>query len=199
MFAQNTRTVYRERNRLRQVLPATDEQQERPVSDHMPPPSYPSSATPAGSGPAVTPPQQVTIAFWLYLLGALLSLVSLIISIATIGALKSDLQKQLAAQGQQLSDNAVNAAVGVSIAIAVVFGLLYLAAYVLFAFFMRRGANWARIVLLIVTVLSLFQVLGAYGVGGARVVVGVIATILIFLKPANEYFRAVKARKTGQL
>jgi hypothetical protein len=64
---------------------------------------------------------------------------------------------------------------------------------------MRRGANWARIVLLIVTVLSLFQVLGAYGVGGARVVVGVIATILIFLKPASEYFRAVKARKTGQL
>jgi len=137
----------------------------------------------------------VNIAFWLYIVGAALSLIALIVSLATVGSLKDDVQKQLANQGQQISDATLNATVGVSVTLAVVFGILYIAAYVLFAFFMRRGANWARIVLLIVTVLSLFGILGGYGLGAARVVVGVIATVLIFLKPANEYFAAVKASK----
>lgn len=166
------------------------------MSDSTLPPSYPASSSPApGAAGPVTPPQQVNIAFWLYIVGAALSLISLIVSLATIGSLKDDLQRQLAAQGQQISDGALNATVTASITVAIVFGILYIAAYVLFAVFMRRGANWARIVLLIVTVLSLFGVLGGFGVGAARLVVGVIATVLIFLKPANEYFREVKARK----
>lgn len=166
------------------------------MSDSNLPPSYPASSSPApaASGP-VTPPQQVNIAFWLYIVGAALSLISLIVSLVTIGSLKDTLQRQLAAQGQQISDSALSGAVAVSVTIAIVFGILYIAAYVLFAVFMRRGANWARIVLLVVTVLSLFGILEGFGLGAARLVVGVIATILIFLKPANEYFREVKARK----
>ena len=148
------------------------------------------SGTAAGAGGStVAPPPQVNAAFWLYIAGAALSLVALIISLATVGSLKSTLMQQQSG----LSDSAANAAIGISVTLAVVFGILYIAAYVLFAVFMRRGANWARIVLLIVTVLSLFGVLGGYGVGAARVIVGVIATILIFLKPANEYFRSGRA------
>ena len=143
-------------------------------------------------------PQQVNAAFWLYIAGAVLSLIALIISIATIGSLKDSLQQQASTNGQQLSDSAASAAIGISVTIAVVFGILYIAAYVLFAVFMRRGANWARIVLLIVTVLSLFGVLGGYGVGAARVVVGVIATILIFTKPANEYFRGSRTARAAR-
>jgi len=166
------------------------------VSDSNLPPSYPASSSPApAAGGPVTPPQQVNIAFWLYIVGAALSLISLIVSLATVGSLKDEVQRQLAAQGQQISDSALNATVTASVTFAIVFGILYIAAYVLFAYFMRRGANWARIVLLVVTVLSLFGILGGFGIGAARVVVGVIATILIFLKPANDYFREVKARK----
>ncbi len=153
------------------------------------------SGTTAGAGGStVAPPPQVNAAFWLYIAGAALSLVALIISLATVGSLKSTLMQQQSG----LSDSAANAAIGISVTLAVVFGILYIAAYVLFAVFMRRGANWARIVLLIVTVLSLFGVLGGYGVGAARVIVGVIATILIFLKPANEYFRSGRAGRAGR-
>jgi ABC-type Fe3+ transport system permease subunit len=155
-----------------------------------------SGTTAAGGARSGLVPPQVNAAFWLYIVGAALSLVALIISIATIGSLKDTLQQQSSANGQQLSDSAASAAIGVSVTIAVIFGILYIAAYVLFAFFMRRGANWARIVLLIVTVLSLFGVLGGYGVGAARVIVGVIATILLFTKPANEYFRSARAGRT---
>ena len=166
------------------------------MSDSNLPPSYPASSSPApaASGP-VTPPQQVNIAFWLYIAGAALSLIALVVSLATVGSLKDDLQRQLATQGQQISGSALDSIVAVSVTGAVIFGILYIVAYVLFAYFMRRGANWARIVLLVVTVLSLFGILGGFGIGAARVVVGVIATILIFLKPANDYFREVKARK----
>lgn len=166
------------------------------MSDSNLPPSYPASSSPApaASGP-VTPPQQVNIAFWLYIAGAALSLIALVVSLATVGSLKDDLQRQLATQGQQISGSALDSIVAVSVTGAVIFGILYIVAYVLFAYFMRRGANWARIVLLVVTVLSLFGILGGFGLGAARVVVGVIATILIFLKPANDYFREVKARK----
>lgn len=147
-------------------------------------------ASQAGSSPAAVP-AQVNAAFWLYIAGAALSLVALIIALATIGPVTAQLQRN-----GTLSGSAASAAVGVSVTISVVFGILYIAAYVLFAVFMRRGANWARIVLLVVTVLSLFGVLGGYGVGAARVVVGVIATILIFIKPASEYFRSGTAGRS---
>jgi hypothetical protein len=169
---------------------------ETTVTDPNQPPSYPASSSPApGAGAPVAPPQQVNIAFWLYIVGAALSLLSLIVSLVTIGASRDAIQRQIESQGQQVPNGAVDAAVGIGITFAIVFGILYIAAYVLFAVFMRRGANWARIVLLVVTVLSLFGILDGFGLGAARVVVGVIATVLIFLKPANEYFAAVKASK----
>jgi cytochrome c biogenesis protein CcdA len=167
------------------------------VSDQTPIPSYSAPANePAASAASVGPaPQQVNIAFWLYLVGALLSLVSLVISAATAGATKTTLQNQLSAQGQHLSDSTLSALVAFSVGVAVVFGIVFIVAYVLFALFMRRGANWARILLLILTVLSLFQILSGSGIGAGRFAVGAVATILIFLRPANEYFRAVKANK----
>lgn len=154
-----------------------------------------SGSTAGAGGSAGVVPKQVNAAFWLYIASAVLSLIALIIGVATVGSLKSAIQQQGSTNGQQMSDSAVNAAIGVSITLTVIFGILYIAAYVIFAIFMRRGANWARIVLLIVTVLSLFGVLGGYGTGALRLILGVIATILIFLKPANEYFRSSRATR----
>jgi cytochrome c biogenesis protein CcdA len=165
------------------------------VSDQSPIPSYSAPANEPAAASVGPAPKQVNIAFWLYLVGALLSLVSLVISVATTAAAKTTLQNQLSAQGQHLSDSTVNALVAFTVGVAVVFGVVFIVAYVLFALFMRRGANWARIILLILTVLSLFQILAGSGIGAGRFVVGAVATILIFLRPANEYFRAVKAAK----
>lgn len=165
------------------------------MSDQSPIPSYSAPVNVPAAVPVGPAPKQVNIAFWLYLVGALLSLVSLVVAAATTAAAKTTIQNQLTAQGQHLSDSTVNALVAFSVGIAVVFGVVFIVAYVLFAFFMRRGANWARILLLILTVLSLFQILSGSGIGAGRFVVGAIATILIFLRPANEYFRAVKASK----
>lgn len=140
------------------------------------------------TGGAVAAPKQVNTAFWLYIASAALSLVLLIIALASVGTVTAQVQQST---GGKLS----GAAVGASITVSVIFGILYIAAYVLFAVFMRRGANWARIVLLVVTALSLVGIVSGYGIGAVRAVLGVIATVLIFIKPASEYFRSGRAAR----
>ncbi len=141
----------------------------------------------------------MTIGFWLYLAAAAISLIILIVAVTTVGATTNEMRISLSNSGQHVSSSALNALVAATVGVSIVFGLIFAAAYVVFAFFMRRGANWARIVLLVVTVLSLTSVLSEYGIGGVRFVAGALATVLIFLKPANEYFRAVKARRAPRL
>lgn len=165
---------------------------------NYPPPSGAGSA--AGGARAVVPaPSQVTISFWLYMAAAAVSVISLIISLASVAGTRSALQHQLSVQGQKFTSGQLDALIAVTTTIAVVIGIVFIAAYVIFALFMRRGANWARIVLLILTVLSLFEVASGYGLGALRAVLGVIATILIFLPAASEYFRTVKANKVSSL
>lgn len=168
------------------------------MSDQAPLPHYPASsasASPAPSFPAPVPPQTVTIGFWLYIVAAVLSLIGLIITLTTAGDSKVAIRRSLAAHGQTVSETTLNAALAVGIAVGVIVGLIFLAAYVLFAILMRRGANWARIILFVLTVLSLTGILGSYGIGAARVVVAIIATVLVFLGPSNQYFKAAKTRK----
>lgn len=166
-------------------------------------PNYPSpsgpGAAPGGSRVPVAAPMQVVIAFWLYMAAAAVSLISLVVSVATAGASRSAVQQQLSSQGQKFTSSQLDAVITLGIVIAVVLGVIFIAAYVIFDLFLRRGAGWARIVLLIVTVFSLFQVLGGYGLGGLRFVLGLIATILVFLPAASEYFRAVKANRASGL
>jgi hypothetical protein len=156
----------------------------------------PGYRAPGGSGPAVAPRQVVT-AFWLYIAAAVLSLVSLVVSLATFGGMRDVVARQLANEGVKVSDSAINALLGVTIGISILFAVIWIAAFVLFAIFMKRGANWARIVLTVITALSLVNILSGFGLGALQVVVSVIATILIWLRPASEYFTAVKARRGG--
>src|SRR4051794_27875613 len=121
-------------------------------------------------------PMPVVVAFWLYIVAAVLSLVTVAVSLLSPG---------LAEDPEVVSQ--VGGA-GILIAFAVVSGIVYAAGYVVVAVYLIRGANWARYVLLGVTLLSIIGALSNYGLGAARVAVGVIATILVFLPPANRYF-----------
>ena len=151
-----------------------------------------------GSAAPTVAPRQVTTAFYLFIAAAALSLIALIVSVATIGGTRDAIRRQLATSGQRITESQLDSVLTVSVTLAVVFGVLFIAAYVLFAVFMRRGANWARIVLLVLTVLSLGQIASGFGMGAAQVLVSVIASVLMFLAPANQYFRAVKAAKLAR-
>ncbi|MFF1572225.1 hypothetical protein ACFVWR_05715 [Leifsonia sp. NPDC058292] len=162
-------------------------------------PSY--SATPPAPVAAPTaPPQPVNIAFWLYIAAAVLSVISGIVTAVTLSSTRAQIIDTL-----QNTDNlktngvTVDQLADTSIAIGTTFAIITLVfwavVFVLFAVFMRRGANWARIVLTILTVISLVNIPWGFFTGLLQVIAAIVATILIWLKPASAYFAAVKASK----
>ena len=105
--------------------------------------------------PAPTPPAQVTAAFGIYLLTALISLVGVVL------ALNSDIWEQAVREsgaraagsrrhvGRQRGQRRQGHRRSPSASI-------FLALYLFFAFKMRAGRNWARITLTVLSALSIF-------------------------------------------
>lgn len=166
-----------------------------------PPPAYPAGGGAYAGAPVAAPsapPRTVNIAFWLYVVGAVLSVVSGIITLATIGAQRDQALDAVRNSDQANGQNAQSLVDGI-IAAATVWAIITLifwaVTFVLFAYFMRRGANWARIVLTVLTALSLLNILAGYGVGFLQFAATVVAVVLMWLRPSNEYFAAVRASK----
>ncbi|WDG17987.1 hypothetical protein [Microbacterium sp. Clip185] len=64
---------------------------------------------------------------------------------------------------------------------------------ILFAVYMLRGRNWARIVLLILAIIAVLAGLPAFATGNVVdiliVVVALAAAVLMYLPASNPYFR----------
>lgn len=166
-----------------------------------PPPAYPAGAGAPAAAPVVAPtapPRTVNIAFWLFVAGAVFSVISGIITIATIGSQRADIIAALRNSKQAGSTNPESLAdtlIATTTTLTVVTLIFWAVVFILFAFFMRRGANWARIVLTVLTVLSLLNLVNGFGAGALQVIATIIGVILIWLRPSSEYFAAVKAAK----
>lgn len=163
-------------------------------SDNSEPTGFPSEPS-VNSTPSAAQPQQVRIAFWLYLLAALAALISGVVGAATAGANRSVIESQLATSGVAVSTSTIDAVITAAIIFAIVFSIIWVAAFVIFALFMKRGAGWARIVLTILSALSLVSVAGSFGLGALQALAAIVATVLVWLGPAREYFQAVKASR----
>ncbi|WP_146071663.1 hypothetical protein [Cryobacterium sp. Y50] len=157
-------------------------------------PSAPSVKSTPSSAP-VGQPQQVRMAFWLYLLAALAALIGGVVRAATAGADRSVIESQLATSGVAVSTSTIDAVITTVIIVAIIVAIIWMIAFVIFALFMKRGAGWARIVLTILAALSLTSVTGSFGLGALQAVAAVVATVLVWLRPAREYFQAVKASR----
>lgn len=166
-------------------------------------PAY--SGTPADAPVAAPtePPSQVNIAFWLYIAAAVLSVISGIVTAISVTANRAAILQQITdsldkaqTNGADVNPNTLtDAAITFGIVWAIITLIFWALVFVLFATFMRRGRNWARIVLTILTVVSLLNLGGLYFIGGLQVIAAIVATILIWLKPASQYFAAVKASR----
>jgi hypothetical protein len=175
------------------------------AASYNPPPAppapgaYPASSAPGAPVAAPTaPPTPVNVAFWLFVASAVLSIIGGIITLATIGGTRQSLLDNLETQGsvdQSQAQQFVDAAIGLGITWAIVTLIFWAVVFVLFAFFMRRGANWARIVLTVLTALSLLNIIAGFGLGALQVVASIVAVVLMWLRPSSEYFNAVKASK----
>lgn len=165
-------------------------------------PAYSSSAAGGPAGGPVARPSTVNTAFFLYLAVAVLGLLGVLVALASVGAARAQVERQLAAQGQSLPAGTLDGILAASIGIGIGVGVISAALYVLFAFFMRRGANWARIVL---TVLSAFGIVGGllglgniaqtFGLGLIQLLLLIAAVVLMYLRPSMAYFRGVGASR----
>jgi len=173
-----------------------------PAAPPPPPSGYPAAGAPGPAAAAVAPtapPRTVNIAFWLYVAGAVLSVISGIITIAVVSGSRADQVRIIEQQGTDLrgltAQQVADASVTFLVTWSIVTLIFWAVVFVLFAYFMRRGANWARIVLTVLTVLSLLNLLTGFGTGLLQVLATIVAVVLMWLRPSNEYFAAVKASK----
>ncbi|UGS28370.1 hypothetical protein K8F61_09540 [Microbacterium resistens] len=124
-------------------------------------------------------PLTVTVGFWLLLLGLVYEAVLQIIAILEFPA-------ALAAN----SDAEAAAAFTTIFVVAEVFTGLVILLELIFLFPMLRGKNWARILVTILEVLSLWGVVRDPDVVAVIAgVISVVALVLLWLPASNTYFR----------
>lgn len=127
--------------------------------------------------PAVARPKSVDNAFLLWMIGAGIYLVFVIIGVSTDAA-RDSLERSL---GRAPTDSEVTGAK----AFALILGLLFIGLFVLFAFLMRAGRNWARITLTVLGGISI--VLNLLGIGNADALSVIITLLLILLIAGSIY------------
>lgn len=145
-----------------------------------------------------TPPQEIMWSFWCYVAGALILIVSGVLAAAQRQQFVTALRQNPSVKN--LTPDQFNAAVTAAIVLQVVLAVVISALYVLFAFKIRQGRNWARIVLTVVAALALIALLLT---GGSSVlsVIGRIAAVLgcvaSYLPNSTAYINAVRAGRLG--
>lgn len=130
-------------------------------------------------------PTTVTASFWLWMATVVLSAISIITSLVNGSYDFTDVG----------NNPQVAAAVGPA---AAIIGLAVGAALrILFAVYMLRGRNWARIVLLILAIIAVLAGLPAFAAGNVVDIVVVVvilaAAVLMYLPASNPYFRRRRA------
>lgn len=161
-----------------------------------PPGSYPSMApapweTPAVQGP---PPSTVVNAFKLILVQAALSLVNVVVTLLTVDSIK----EQVRTASPSLDQSLVDTAASMAITVAVTFGIIGIVVWVLLAFKVRAGKNWARIVTFVFAGLGLLSGLASFAQPSSvfshivllvAVAIDIALIVLLTRGPSAEYFR----------
>ncbi|WP_336712078.1 hypothetical protein [Arthrobacter sp. USHLN218] len=163
--------------------------------------SYPSSQPQAGAVP--TRPKEVVIAFWLIIAAAVLTAISIITSLATMDTLLAGMaddpavRDALAQTGGEISEQQfMDMMSGTAGVVLVIAGLIAVGLYLMVAFGVKAGKNWARITGTVFAALSLVGLV-PFGLNTLTALLGIAAIVLLFMRPSNEFFKAVSARKYG--
>ncbi|MEV4053635.1 hypothetical protein AB0J55_20785 [Amycolatopsis sp. NPDC049688] len=157
-------------------------------------PSYPQSSTPTDQAPAPARPGTVEGAFWAFLASTVIGLLGGVLIFANRDGIAETLRNANRQRGGNLTDAQIDQAVNVAMITAVVIAVVIAALYLLFAFKLRAGRNWARIVLTVLTALQLLSVLIGQSTIGSYVAVlaAVVGVVLSFTGPSNAYFASLK-------
>ena len=155
--------------------------------------SYPGS--PAGPGQAKGPaPREVVIGFWLIIAAGVLSLINnLVTSFRIPDVLTSDQINSLRDANVDVQD-----AGGFIVWFSVVLSIIGLGIYVLIAWFILKGHNWARILGTVFAAFSLVGLLVSFPVYVLSLIgwlsilsslAGIAGIVMLYLRPSIPYFQ----------
>lgn len=153
----------------------------------------------AGKGPA---PREVLTGFWLILAAGVLTVIYLISAflssqdLITLESLTADEREMLAASG--MTEETFS---GIFVSTGIILSLIIFALYLLVAFPVRRGKNWARILGTVFAAFSAFGVLASLITGLAfssplellslvASLAGIAGMVMLYLAPSQPYFRS---------
>jgi tryptophan-rich sensory protein len=164
------------------------------------PSPYPSA--PAGGAPAAAVPQPPSVrnAVRLMWVGAAISLISLVVTLATLGSLKQQIRDSVRDSGQNVTQSQVDAAFAGAIVFSVVIALIAVGLWLWMAWKNGQGRQWARIVATVLGVLNviftLLSFVGNRATAGAQIlsvidlVIAVAILVLLWRKESTDFYRA---------
>ncbi|MDQ0767800.1 hypothetical protein QF031_000549 [Pseudarthrobacter defluvii] len=147
---------------------------------------YPSEQPQAAGSNGV--PQLVNISFWLLIASAVIFVVGMLLGLTQLDdpQFRQLFEQQVRSSGTDVSYDSIKSVIAGTL---VVFAIIGAALYLLVAFFIRKGKNWARILGTVFAALSIFGLFGVPSIGTLGTVLGIVAIVLLYLPAAAPYFR----------
>ncbi|WP_206784973.1 hypothetical protein [Amycolatopsis sp. MtRt-6] len=160
-------------------------------------PNHPQSPASLGQAPAPPRPGTIEGAFWAFIAAPVIGLIGGLLIFADRDRIAAGLRDTDRQRGGNLTDAQLDQVVTVTMITAVVIAVVIAGLYLLFAFKLRAGRNWARIVLTVLAALQLLSVLtGQSTIGGyVAVLAAVVGVVLSFTGPSNAFFAAAKGQR----
>jgi len=179
------------------TTPSDPNQPNEPYQSGLP--SFP-SAPPANEydqqrQPAGAAPTELVAAFWCYIGAAALVLIG---GLLYLGDKQAVLDALRTANTTNLTETQLESLASTTLAIVVVAAAIIAGLYALFAFKLKAGRNWARIVLTIIAAIDLLALVtgrGGAAVGYVGALAAIVGCVLSYLPNSSAYFAAVKAAR----
>ena len=133
-------------------------------------------------------PQMVNISFWLLIASAAIFVISMLTGLTTLDdpMFRDAFETQIEGSGAGVTYEDMK---GVIAGTLVVFAIIGLALYLLVAFFVRKGKNWARVLGTVFAALSIFGLFGPPSFATIGTLLGIAAIVLLYLPASAPYFR----------
>jgi hypothetical protein len=163
---------------------------------------YGSEPEPEVSGPVVRP-KEVDWSTILLLITAVLGIITTIIQLAD----KSGTIQAIRDAQPKWSDAKVQDAYNTGRWLSIVLGVVFFVLYVLLVLQLRKGRNWARIVVTVLLGLGVVSGLSSIAqpataanktLGVMGLIIDIAVLVLLYRKPSTAYFRAAQQRRLAQ-
>lgn len=175
-------------------------------SEGSPPP--PGAAPPppptGGSQPPPQRPGSIDTAVRLMQVGAVLSVLSVVVSIFMLDSLKESIADAMRDADPNVTQSSIDAAYSVGIVSGVVGGIIGAALWLWMAWKNGQGRSWARIVATVLGGLGILSALAGFASPGTtavtigfsliNLVLAIVVLVLLWKKESTAYYNAVSAQ-----